>query len=109
MTRKFPIIVVNQSGRASDAMACFIKHHDNRKNSLKVWDDYLAKDCKSNEERQCFTEIMNQVRVNYLRVICVLFECLSVICVLFECLSVICVLFACHLRICILFVYYLSY
>jgi hypothetical protein len=60
MTRNFPIIIVNQSGRASDAMACFIKHHENkRKNSLTVWDDYLAKDCKSNEERKYFTGIMN--------------------------------------------------
>jgi hypothetical protein len=92
MNRNFPIIIVNQSGRASDAMACFIKHHENsRKNTLEVWGNYLEKGFKTDKERQDFTTIMIRVGV-----ICVLFACyLRVVCVLFACcLRVVCVLFA---------------
>eukprot|EP00026_Physarum_polycephalum_P022374 Phypoly_transcript_26407.p1 GENE.Phypoly_transcript_26407~~Phypoly_transcript_26407.p1 ORF type:complete len:134 (+),score=20.96 Phypoly_transcript_26407:50-451(+) len=40
--KDFKIIIVEGSGRASDAMAAYIKHQDDCKYSLREWESFLS-------------------------------------------------------------------
>jgi hypothetical protein len=59
--QNFPIIIVDQSGRACDAMAAFLRNKaDNKRFKLDAWNDMLST-TKDEKKRAEYTEQMNEV------------------------------------------------